>query len=125
MTIKLYFSTIDGCRNVKTFKTLAGARKAAACRVGNTPEIGSSYAISSDGVVKVQAAGATLAELFPDCFQSPPSDKFWTVAGVSFNTYAAAAKDAEKLKALGYSDNDCHIQEWDAAEVYGKQEEGL
>jgi hypothetical protein len=64
--IKLYFSTIDGCRNVKRFKTLAGARKAAHERVGRYPEIGSTYAVSGDGVVKVTVAGCSLNALFDD-----------------------------------------------------------
>jgi hypothetical protein len=63
--IKLYFSTIDGCRNTKRFKTLIGAQRAAQNRLGKHPEIGSGYAVAGDGVVKVSAAGASLAELFP------------------------------------------------------------
>lgn len=67
--IKLYFSTVEGSRWVKQYKTLAGARKAALKQLG-PPEIGSTYAISGDGVCKVQVAGATLKELFPDQFGS-------------------------------------------------------
>lgn len=74
--IKLYFSTIDNCRSVKVFKTLAGAQKAAWDRVGKHPEIGSNYAVSGDGVVKVTVAGATLKELFPE-----PPEEFKLMAG--------------------------------------------
>jgi hypothetical protein len=63
--IKLYFSTVDHCRWVKQYKTLDGARKAALKQLG-PPEVGSTYAISGDGVCKVQVVGATLKELFPD-----------------------------------------------------------
>lgn len=62
--IKLYFSSVDGCRWVKQFKTLDGARRAALKQIG-PPEVGSTYAVSGDGVCKVQVAGATIRELFP------------------------------------------------------------
>lgn len=66
MAIKLRFSTIDGLRYTKTFKTLNGAQKAAQYRLGETPEMGSTYAVAADGVIKVVAVdGCTLAELFP------------------------------------------------------------
>lgn len=77
MKIRLYFSTIDNCRSVKTFKSLKGAQKAAWDRVGKHPEIGSNYAISSDGIAKVVVSGdATMAQLFP-----PAPDEFKLMAG--------------------------------------------
>lgn len=74
--IKLYFSTVDNCRSVKTFATLAGAQKAAWDRLGKHPEIGSTHAVSGDGVVKVTVVGTTLKELFPE-----PPDEFKLMAG--------------------------------------------
>lgn len=62
--IKLRFSTIDGIRKTKRFKTVAGARKAAQDWLGKDAVIGGYYAISGDGVVKVTAEGCTLADLF-------------------------------------------------------------
>lgn len=75
--IRLYFSTIDNCRKVARYKSLAGAQKAAWDRVGKHPEIGSNYAVSGDGIAKVVVSGdATMAELFP-----PVPDEFKLEAG--------------------------------------------
>lgn len=62
--IKVTYSTIDRFRKTRTFKTLTGARKFAQNWVGKTPEIGSTYAVSGDGVGKITVEGATLANLF-------------------------------------------------------------
>jgi len=64
--IKVRFATLDGIRKTKSFKTLAGARKATWAWAGKDCEVGSSYAISSDGVVRVTVEGCSLAELFSD-----------------------------------------------------------
>jgi hypothetical protein len=64
--IKLRFTTLDGIRKTKKFKTLAGARKAAHDWVGKSAEIGSTYAISGDGVVKVTTEGCSLFDIWPD-----------------------------------------------------------
>jgi hypothetical protein len=69
--IKLRFTTLDGIRKTKSFKTLAGARKAAQGWVGADAEIGMSYAVSADGVVKVTAEGCSLQELFSDGSPEP------------------------------------------------------
>jgi len=101
MTIKIKFSTIDGCRKTVTYKTLAGARKAAHARVGAHPEIGSTYAVSSDGVVTVTVSGCTLAELFPapaPVTAIPANVIFYVVAGVSYDTF-----DAARAKQLQFS----------------------
>jgi hypothetical protein len=62
--IKLHFSTLDGISKTKTFKTLKGARKAAHNWVGADADVGSSYAVSVDGVVTVRVDGATLQDIF-------------------------------------------------------------
>jgi hypothetical protein len=66
-TIKVHYSSIDGCRETRTFKTLKGARRYAQEMVGEHPEMGSRYAVSGDGVGKVTitAMGHSLASLFP------------------------------------------------------------
>lgn len=72
MTITVTYSAIDGCRSIKKYKTIAGARKYATERVGKYPELGFSYAVSADGIGKIEVAGCSLHELFnacPDCGQ--------------------------------------------------------
>ena len=72
--IKLYFETLDGIRKTKSFKSLKGAQKATWGWVGKDAEIGSYYAVSADGVVKVTIMeGTTLAELFDN---APPVDPY-------------------------------------------------
>jgi hypothetical protein len=65
-TITVTYSSIDGCRKSRKFKTIAGARAFAKHWVGDSPEISSfgSYAVSFDGVGKVTASGITLQALF-------------------------------------------------------------
>lgn len=62
--IKLRYSSVDGYRKSASFKTVKGARKFAQHWVGKHPEIGSTYAVSGDGVGKITAEGIALAELF-------------------------------------------------------------
>jgi hypothetical protein len=64
--ITIRFSSLDGWRQTRKFKTLRGARAYAQKWVGEHPEIGSSYAVSGDGIGKVTVVGCTLAQLFPE-----------------------------------------------------------
>lgn len=64
--ITLVFSSVDGWRSRKVYKTLQGAQKAAWLRLGRHPEIGAGYAISGDGVCKVYVSGCSLWDLFPE-----------------------------------------------------------
>jgi hypothetical protein len=64
--IKVFYSSIDGYRKTKSFKTLKGARKYAQQMVGENPDMGSYYAVSFDGIGKVQVDGVPLAHLFGD-----------------------------------------------------------
>ena len=65
--IKLVYLSVDGFRKSKQFKRLAGARKYAQEMVGKHPEIGSFYAVSSDGVGTIRnVSGCRLADLFGD-----------------------------------------------------------
>lgn len=62
--IKVRYSSVDGAGKARTFQTVESARKFAVRYVGETPEFGSHYAVSGDGVGKVTVEGCTLAELF-------------------------------------------------------------
>jgi len=63
--IHLIFSTYDGIRAHHRFDALAEARAFSHNWIGRHPEIGSTYAISEDGVAKVEVVfGTTLEELF-------------------------------------------------------------
>ena len=62
-TIRVTASSVDG-ETTRTFKTLEGAREFARKRVGAHPDIGSSYAVSGDGVSWVSVSGVSLSELF-------------------------------------------------------------
>lgn len=63
--IKLRYQSIDGFRETKTFATIQLAQGYAQDLVGPHPEMGSTYAVSGDGVGKVTCEGCTLQELFP------------------------------------------------------------
>lgn len=64
--IKVKYISVDsyGRGKWKTFKTLKGARKFAQYWVGKHPELGSTYAVSGDGVGKIVAEGVALKDLF-------------------------------------------------------------
>jgi len=64
MTIKITRRACDGFRDMRTFKTIKGARAFAVKYVGENPEIGSDYAVSADGVATIRVEGVTLRELF-------------------------------------------------------------
>jgi hypothetical protein len=64
--ITVRYQAIDGYKQSRRFKSLDGARRYAAERVGATPTIGSHYAVSDDGVGKVTVNGATIHDLFPN-----------------------------------------------------------
>ena len=63
--IRVTYSSIDRCRKSRSFKTIEGARKFAQKMVGQTPEVGGWYAVSGDGVGKVECRGCSLSALFP------------------------------------------------------------
>jgi hypothetical protein len=64
--IKVKYSSVDGGRSSRPFKSLKGARKFAQRMIGKNPEMGSTYAVSGDGIGKIQVEGCALAELFGD-----------------------------------------------------------
>lgn len=63
--IHILYTAVDGARISRSFKTLKGAKSFAHKWVGAYPEMGSHYAVSGDGIGKVQATGVSLDELFP------------------------------------------------------------
>ncbi len=63
--IKLKYSAVDGFRIRKRFKTLKAARRYAQEKIGKYPSFGSYYAVSDDGVGKIEAIeGVKLRDLF-------------------------------------------------------------
>ena len=67
--IRVVYTSIDGCRKARSYKTISGARVWAHRMVGPHPEQGLTYAVCPDGIGKVTVSGASLRGLFPD----PPS----------------------------------------------------
>lgn len=63
--IVIHHEAIDGAKGFKKFNDLKWARQEAQKWVGKHPEIGSTYAVSGDGIVKVMVEGAALSEIFP------------------------------------------------------------
>jgi hypothetical protein len=57
------FTTIDGFKERKTFKTLEGARRYAKRRMGDNFDIGSYYAVDMYGTGKLMVDGTSLAKL--------------------------------------------------------------
>ena len=111
-TIRVTYSSIDRVRKTRTFKTLAGARKYAQHWVGATPEFGHGYAISDDGVGKIEVRGCSLAELFWVGPAAPSTDGYrveatWdgyeAVYRVAYGTRLLAAYDTheEALEHIG------------------------
>ena len=71
MSIKVTYRSCDGFSKSRSFKTLKGAQAFAQHYVGKHPELGSGYAVSSDGIGLVYVSGfvgdyaVRLADLFP------------------------------------------------------------
>lgn len=64
--IVIRYTAVDGYSTKRRYKTLEGASDYARRMVGETPELGSTYAISGDGIGKITVVeGAKLADLFP------------------------------------------------------------
>jgi hypothetical protein len=62
--ITVRYSSVDGFKAKRTFKTVAAARAYAVARVGAGAEVSrSGYAISGDGVGKITVEGIDLGEL--------------------------------------------------------------
>jgi hypothetical protein len=71
--IKVKYSNVDGPGGKwRSFKTLGRARVFAQYWVGKNPEIGSTCAVSGDGIGKIEVQGAKLADLFGDENKAEP-----------------------------------------------------
>lgn len=66
------YRSCDGARERRTFTSLAGARRFAHKWIGEHPDIGSSYAVSFDGIGTIEVEGARLADLFPPRAEASP-----------------------------------------------------
>ena len=85
MNIVVAYWAVDGYRQRRSFRTLAGAQKFAKRWVGATPELGAAYAVSADGVGTIRVVhGCALKELFP-ALAPPPAgpDAFEELMGRS------------------------------------------
>jgi hypothetical protein len=54
VVIKVRYSSIDRYRETRSFSTLKGARRFAQKWIGENPEMGSTYAVSGDGIGKIE-----------------------------------------------------------------------
>ena len=64
--ITVYYSSIDGARKHEVCKDLQHAREWASYWVGKHPTVGSNYAVSDDGIGKVNVTGCNIRDLFED-----------------------------------------------------------
>lgn len=69
MEIHLSYRAIDGYKLEESFSSIVDARKFAYKWVGESPELGSYYAVSSDGVGRLMWDGIEAKELFPSLFE--------------------------------------------------------
>lgn len=74
LKITVYYASVDHFTQSRTFKTLAGAQKYADKWVGPTPDLGSCYAVSHDGIGRIMVKGAAVADLFPALQTKPAAD---------------------------------------------------
>lgn len=63
--IVVIYRSVDGVHRVKRFGTLPAAQAFAWHCVGKHPDIGSTYAVSFDGIGTIMCEGCTLEDLFP------------------------------------------------------------
>lgn len=70
--IKVLYQASDGYRLTKKYKTLRGAQRFAQKWVGSTPELGTGYAASFDGIGTIRVQGASLSDLFPEVREPSP-----------------------------------------------------
>ena len=66
--IRVTYHSIDGHKESITFTYLSPAQRWAQRWIGKAPSLGSTYAVSDDGIGKITVEGATLKEIFPDGF---------------------------------------------------------
>lgn len=64
--IKVVYQAVDGYRKTAMFRTIKGAQRFAHKWVTATPELGSFYAVSPDGIGRVMVEGCLIREIFPE-----------------------------------------------------------
>jgi hypothetical protein len=64
--ICVIYTSIDGYCEIRTFQYLEQARTYAQEWIGPHPEEGFNYAVSPDGVGKIEVTGIELKDLFPE-----------------------------------------------------------
>jgi hypothetical protein len=64
--IKIRYSTVDRHSETREFDAIEPAREFAQFWLGRHPEMGRGYAISDDGIGKIEVIGVSLATLFPE-----------------------------------------------------------
>lgn len=104
--ITLLYTSIDHVRTRRTFATLAGAIAFAERKVGPTPELGSHYAVSPDGIGKIEVVrGTALASLFPaltaDLSATEEEEQLARRSGPDFDTRDREGRDDEAPLASG------------------------
>lgn len=66
--IIITYESIDRYKTHRGFTYLSSAQRWAQKWIGKAPTLGSTYAISDDGIGKITVTGCTLKELFPEGF---------------------------------------------------------
>lgn len=121
------YAAVDGYRDRRTFSTLKGAKAFAVERLGENPDFGGGYAVSSDGVGTIQVRGTTIAELFGS---AASATKAFTVYGLgayedrpggfkvaycSVDTLDEAVQAVDALQYNGWYDGEEIVGNTDAA----------
>ena len=101
--IKIRYSAVDGFNKLKSFKTLKGARKYAQEMLGKYPSFGNYYAVSDDGVGKIEVlgVGCKLRDLFGDEPGATPvsDDEDMEAAFEAFQLARAEEREQAEIKA--------------------------
>lgn len=64
--IFVIYTSLDGAHRSRFCESIEEARMFAHHWIGERPAIGCNYAISDDGIGKIEVAGASLRDLFPE-----------------------------------------------------------
>lgn len=65
-SIRVDYTSLDGAHHVRHCSTIQEASEFARHWIGARPAIGYGYAISDDGIGKIEVTGASLRDLFPE-----------------------------------------------------------
>jgi hypothetical protein len=98
--IKLRYSAVDGVNRLKSFRSLAGARNYAISMLGKYPSFGSYYAVSDDGVGKIEViSGVKLRDLFGEPGGNPDPVIDELEASYEEELRAEEARELAQIKA--------------------------